>query len=374
MPSGRPERPPQSDLASPFEHRDDHHVGDPDAAHQEGDGSESEQQVLQVLVDLRSGFERIGRPRDLDLVGITRVDRARQDTPHVFHEVGAGSQVDRGRHDLGPQKLLGSGVADHHGAVDVGIERQRFEDPDHSEAAPTDPNDRTAPQVVDPEPLGSDRPEYDRRKRHSLVVEEASVGHGPLERVEQLWFGGQHVEAVLVVDILVALNIGVELRYRRRLFDGADPAHHGGRLRREFGALTEQVVAGLDLQQVGAELVDLGDQIGLAGTRDAEHGDHRGDPDRDSDRRQQGTTLAAPQPVRCRDGGVARQEFRSVPRRTGGASGRGRHRGRRHDGTPDDSFDSISPFPNRTPSGRELSSTTRPSLNVMRRGKAAAMS
>ena len=43
---------------------------------------------------------------------------------------------------------------------------------------------------------------------------------------------------------------------------------------------------GCDAQEVGAEGVDLGDQVGLARRRDADDGDHRGDADGDAQRRQ----------------------------------------------------------------------------------------
>jgi hypothetical protein len=44
--------------------------------------------------------------------------------------------------------------------------------------------------------------------------------------------------------------------------------------------------AAAGLKRVRSEPVDRREQLGLAGCRDAEHGDHRGDPDRDADRRQ----------------------------------------------------------------------------------------
>ena len=54
----------------------------------------------------------------------------------------------------------------------------------------------------------------------------------------------------------------------------------------------EHVVAGTHDQQVGAELVDLRQDVGPARGRDAEHRDDRGDADRDADRGQRRPSLA----------------------------------------------------------------------------------
>ena len=70
-----PEGAAHADLAAPLEHRDHHHVGDPDATDDEGDGAEGEQQVAQRLVGRGPGLERVGRPGHVDLVGgVGRID------------------------------------------------------------------------------------------------------------------------------------------------------------------------------------------------------------------------------------------------------------------------------------------------------------
>ena len=76
-----------------------------------------------------------------------------------------------------------------------------------------------------------------------------------------------------------------------------------------------------DVEQVGAELVDLGEQAGLAGGGDAEHGDDRGDADRDPERRERGA-----QPARAHaDAGQPREVGGPQPRRreAGGGGGHG---------------------------------------------------
>ena len=54
----------------------------------------------------------------------------------------------------------------------------------------------------------------------------------------------------------------------------------------ERGGLAEHRLARLHAQEVGAEGIDLGDEVGLARRRDADDGDHRGDADGDAERRQ----------------------------------------------------------------------------------------
>ena len=70
-----------------------------------------------------------------------------------------------------------------------------------------------------------------------------------------------------------------------------------------------------DGEQVGAEPVDLGEQPGLGGGGEAEHGDDRGDADGDPERGQRGAELAGAQP----DAGRARGQ---VGGRSRAAAGR----------------------------------------------------
>ena len=81
---------------------------------------------------------------------------------------------------------------------------------------------------------------------------------------------------------------------------------------------------GRDLEQVGAEPVELGEQVGLGGLGDAEHGDHRGDADGDAERRQRRPRPPRPQPraravaqdvTAVRGGRLIRAEPRDRPSR-----------------------------------------------------------
>jgi hypothetical protein len=67
------------------------------------------------------------------------------------------------------------------------------------------------------------------------------------------------------------------------LLDRVDAGDHLRRTERKSRLLAGERLAGRDRQQVGPELVELGEQVGLARLGDPEHSDHRGDSDRDPD-------------------------------------------------------------------------------------------
>jgi hypothetical protein len=69
-----------------------------------------------------------------------------------------------------------------------------------------------------------------------------------------------------------------------------------------------------DGQQVGAELADLVDQPGLRRGGEPEHGDDRGDPDRDSERRQGRPNGAGAQTDAGKAGEVGQAELWRVER------------------------------------------------------------
>ena len=127
------ERPPHADLAPPLEHGDHHHVRDPDAADDEGDGAEPEQQVAQRGVGRGAGGQGIGRSRHVDLVRRLGVDAPGQHGPHLLDLVGHRADVQRRRRAGRLEQLVGDRVADQCGGVEVGGQRCGFDDADHRE-------------------------------------------------------------------------------------------------------------------------------------------------------------------------------------------------------------------------------------------------
>ena len=175
------------------------------------------------------------------------------------------------------------------------------------------------------------------------------------ERRRQVEVGGLHRDAARLagVDEAVAPH--------RRAAHGVDGGRRAARRRR--AAMRARAVFGsLDSspkndspawsgEEVRAEAVDRREQLGLAGRRDAEHGDHRGDPDRDPDGRQRGA-----QPARAQADASRRRG------RRGAAGGWARARGRRRAARA------------RVAGGhpRRSSPTISPSRSSTRRGNAAA--
>ena len=100
------------------------------------------------------------------------------------------------------------------------------------------------------------------------------------------------------------------------LLHAADTADHARRGGGQLGGAAGEALAVADGEQVGAELVDLGQQAGLGGGGQAEHGDDRGHADGDTERGQPGPQL----PGAESDGGEPGQvgELQPSPAQGGG--------------------------------------------------------
>jgi len=69
----RAERAAQADLAAALEHRDHHHVRDPDPADEQRDGAKPEQQRGQRVLGRGTCGERVGWAADGDLLRALRI-------------------------------------------------------------------------------------------------------------------------------------------------------------------------------------------------------------------------------------------------------------------------------------------------------------
>ncbi len=81
-----------------------------------------------------------------------------------------------------------------------------------------------------------------------------------------------------------AVHVAFDLSRLRDAFDGVDAADHRGGDEGQLGGLAGEALAVGDSQQIRSEFVDLFEQPRLAGGGQAEHGNDRGDPDRDPQR------------------------------------------------------------------------------------------
>jgi hypothetical protein len=71
----------------------------------------------------------------------------------------------------------------------------------------------------------------------------------------------------------------------------ADASDHGRRAGGQFGGAASEALAVADGEQVGAELVDLGQEAGLGGRGQAEDGDDGGYADGDAESGESGPQL-----------------------------------------------------------------------------------
>ena len=90
-------RSPHADLAATLQHGDDHHVGDPDAADDQGHGAQGEQEVAQRRVGGGPRLERVRRPRHVHLVRRVGADRTGEHAPDGLDLVGRGAHEQRRR-------------------------------------------------------------------------------------------------------------------------------------------------------------------------------------------------------------------------------------------------------------------------------------
>ena len=111
----------------------------------------------------------------------------------------------------------------------------------------------------------------------------------------QVQAGGLHGQGVGVDRRDQRAAVGVDVADGAGVVHGgdrADAGDHAGCGERELGGVAAEGLPVGDGEQVGAQLVDLGQQPGLGGGGEAEHGDDRGDADRDAERGQRGAQLA----------------------------------------------------------------------------------
>ena len=214
----------------------------------------------------------------------------------------SGAEVDGGGVAVEAQVFLCRGVADEDGGVDGGGEHGGFEDAGEVEPLAAHPDPLAGVDAVDAEQLGGGGAEHGDGFLGGGRVEVVALGDGggeDREEVERCGLDGQAV-GVDRGDVGGAVGVGAADRPGAlHLLHTADAADHGRRRGRQLGGAAGEALAVADGEQVGAELVDLGQQAGLGGGGQAEHGDDGGHADGDTERGQPGPQLPGAQP----DGG-----------------------------------------------------------------------
>ena len=222
---------------------------------------------------------------DVDLVGRLGVGGRREHALDGGDLAGLAADVDRGRVIVEAEVGLGGGEADEHGAVDLGGEHGGAEDSRDVEPLPAQPDALAGVDAVDAEPLGGGGAEHRDRLSLGRRVEVGAAGDrgadGGQERerrrldAERSCLGGG--------DERAAVDRGARAARVGDLGDGADASDHARRRDRELCGVAGEGLAGGDGEQVGSEPVDLAEQPGLRGGREAEHRHDRRDADRDAE-------------------------------------------------------------------------------------------
>lgn len=198
------------------------------------------------------------------------------------------------------QEPLGCLVVDEDGDVEIRDERHRVEDAEDGEVPVADPDLFTGAR--DPQPVRRPVAQDGRGIAVRCAVQPASAGYVRLQRSQQTGVGGHHRQAVRLGGIHVGVPIGVGVLQDCRAADRVDTVGAGDGVHRGHGQghflLGVGVRARCHGQQIGAELVQLGLELGFAGGGDPDDGDHRGDTDGDAGGGQDGTQRSRAQSVR----------------------------------------------------------------------------
>ena len=214
VPAGGAQRPAQPDLRAALEDRDDHRVGDADAADEQRHRAEAQEQAGQRVVGLGARGERVRRPADVDLLGVLGVGRRREQVVDARDDRRVGAQVHGARRSLGAELAHRRVVADQGRAVELGGELDRRHDPDHRPPAPGDVDQRA--RTVDAQLLRGGRAQDDRARAAGRGVEEAPAEHRPAEGLQQAGVGRVDRDAagLLGVDAVAAAHGGVQRAHR----------------------------------------------------------------------------------------------------------------------------------------------------------------
>ena len=158
------------------------------------------------------------------------------------------------------------------------------------------------PWLGDAEAFGRDMAEHDRGVAAGRRVEPAALGDLAAQYAEQV--GRRRLDPdparIVLVDLLGAAYGRVQVGGGAHLLDALDPADHPHRTLREMYLLSgEHRLAGRGHQEVGAQLVQFPQELGLAGGGDADHRDHRRDADGDAQRGEHDAHRAAAQARRA---------------------------------------------------------------------------
>jgi hypothetical protein len=292
---GGTQGPAEPDLAAAFEDGDDHDVGHPDGADEQGNRAQAKEKDVERALGGGLGGQRGRGLGDVDLGGVFRVGLGGEQVVDGPDLAVSGAQVDGGGMPVEPKVFLGSGVADQDRGVDLGSERCRPEDPGYVEPHAAGPDPLAWPDPVDAQPLRRRGAEHRDRLLGGGSIQVGAQGDRGADGLRQVQAGSLHRQGVGVDGGDQRAAVGVDVAdgtSALHLGDTGQPGDHSRRGVGQLGGAAGEVLAVGDREQVGAQPCDLGVEAGRRGLRQAEDGDDGGHADPDPQRRQPG-----PQPV-----------------------------------------------------------------------------
>ena len=256
----------EPDLTAPLQDGDHHDVGDPDAADEQGDTAQGQEQALERDRGVGARGERVGRARDGDVLRGGRVGGRGEHPRDGGHADRAGPHVDLHGGAARAEQAPGDRKADEGGAVEFGGERQRLKGAHHREPVIAEPDlDRPAGPVR-AQGGGGAGAQHDRGETGRRRVEEPAPGQVPLHGLQQVGLRGVNVDRVGVRqrDPVIAVHVRVDLADRGGGLHRPDSPHHRGCSGRQDRLPVGERLPRGNREQVGAEGVDLGDELGAA--------------------------------------------------------------------------------------------------------------
>ena len=138
--ASRPESAWESDLSSPLEHRDDHHVRDSDSTDEQRHATEREKQALERCGGVSPGNERVGRIGDADVLRCRGVGRSRKDRRDRCDAGGVRSHINLDWRGVRSKEAVGDFKSDQGRPIELGCKRHGVEDSNNCELMTAEPH------------------------------------------------------------------------------------------------------------------------------------------------------------------------------------------------------------------------------------------
>ena len=195
------------------------------------------------------------------------------------------------------EEILSGRQSDQRRPIKIGVQLELVEDADHGEPLLPQPDLLGSGHLADAQPLGGDGAQNRSRIRGRRLVEELPVGNAARQRVQQIHVDRLHRDAAGLTfrHVVRLVHIGIDGTDRAGLLNGANPRDHAGSFSRKLTTANADSGPRLHGEQVGAETIQLCQQVRLRRLGKPENADHRRNADHDAEGRQSRPQLAGTQ-------------------------------------------------------------------------------